>query len=203
MKIVLASFNKGKIKEIQHLLSSLGNFEVIGLEQFDLDPIPETGQTFLENALLKAKTVSEKTGLITLADDSGLVVPYLKGEPGVYSARYSGPDATDVKNNEKLLEKLKDVPEEKRKAFFVCVLVAYAPQGKYFWVEGKWEGRIATTPKGNKGFGYDPIFIDLETGKHAAEMDLEEKNQKSHRGKALKEFIKRWPKFLEEIKGEI
>jgi len=203
MKILLATSNKGKIREIQSLLSTTGDFEVVGLDQFNLGDIPETGTTFLENALLKAKTASEKTGLITLADDSGLVVPYLGGEPGVYSARYSGKDATDAKNNAKLLEKLKGVPLEKRQAFFVCVLVAYAPQGKYFWVEGKWEGRIAFEPRGNKGFGYDPIFIDLETGKHAAEMDLEEKNQKSHRGKALQKFLKKWPKFLTEIKGEL
>ncbi|MDQ7033084.1 MAG: XTP/dITP diphosphatase [Desulfonauticus sp.] len=197
MQLVLATTNKGKIKEISKLLNN--KIELLSLKDFNIPPIPETGNTFEENAYIKAKTVSEKTGLMALADDSGLVVPYLKGEPGVHSARYSGPNATDEQNNLKLLTKLQNVPKAQRKAFFVCVIAVWHPSGKHFHVQGNWPGYIATEPKGHNGFGYDPIFIDEQTGLHAAEMSLEQKNQISHRALALKAFLQKWPNFLQQL----
>ncbi|WP_456324713.1 XTP/dITP diphosphatase [Desulfonauticus submarinus] len=199
MKIVLATTNKGKIQEIKKLLQGY-DLTLLSLKDFKLGPIPETGKTFKENALLKARTVSEKTGEMALADDSGLVVPYLNGEPGVYSARYSGDNATDAQNNAKLLKKLKNTSLKDRQAFFICVIALWTPAGKHFWVEGKWEGFIATHPKGEHGFGYDPIFVDKQTGLHAAQLSLEQKNKISHRAKALQAFLKKWPEFLKNLK---
>jgi len=150
----------------------------------------EDGDTFLKNALKKARTISEYTGLATIADDSGLVVDYLEGRPGVYSSRYSGPNATDETNIDKLLQDLERVPKEKRKAAFKCVLVMYDPQGEYKSFEGSLEGSIGFEPKGSEGFGYDPVFIVPEYNKTVAELDPKIKNKISHRGKAFEKLKK-------------
>jgi XTP/dITP diphosphohydrolase len=151
----------------------------------NLPEIIEDGASFLENALKKARTISHHLNLPVLADDSGLVVDYLKGAPGIYSARFSGPSATDQKNNEKLLTLLEGVPEEKRRACFVCVLVFYAPSDQWIQTEGTCEGRIALAPEGDQGFGYDPVFYLPEFGKTMAQLPLETKNRISHRARAL------------------
>ena len=183
-KIFIASKNRGKIDEIKYFLK---DFEVELLSPFDLSDIPdvkETGKTFEENALIKAKAIYDKINIPVLADDSGLEVDYLNGEPGVYSARYAGLNATDVENCQKLLDKLKDAAAENRKAGFKCVLVLYDGLiEKYF--EGKCRGQIINQARGSKGFGYDPVFLPNGYDKTFAELDIETKNRISHRGKAL------------------
>lgn len=196
--IVLASRNKGKIKELAVLLEP---FEVTvkGLDAYpEIGEIEETGTTFAENALLKAATVSELTGCIAVADDSGLEVDYLGKEPGVYSARYSEEanlPATDERNTQKVLGKMQGVPEKDRTCRFISVMAAAAPDKRHILAEGKWEGRLAFEPKGTNGFGYDPVFFDPTTGKTAAEMTPEEKNARSHRAKACKKLLELWPSF--------
>jgi len=187
MRIVLASGNKGKISELDNELKKrFRDIEISGLDSFpDIGHIPETGETFLENALEKARTVAYKTGFVSLADDSGLEVDYLSGRPGVFSARFSGEGASDEENNQKLLDLMQDVPFDKRTARFRCVLVAYSPDDEYIVCNGTWEGKIATEPKGDKGFGYDPLFVDKDTGLTAAEMEQRDKNKVSHRGRAI------------------
>lgn len=193
--LVLATRNSGKIKELEALLSGFG-FAVLGLAAFpDIGEIEETGTTFAENALLKARAVAQATGLVALADDSGLAVDALSGAPGVYSARYSGQDATDEKNNQKLLDALKDVPEAGRGCRFMSVVAACAPNGAQLLAEGRWEGRVLASPRGAGGFGYDPLFLDLELGKSAAELAPAEKNARSHRGRALRALLADWPDF--------
>ncbi len=197
MHIVLATSNKGKIKEFKDLLQSKDpGLHVLGLNDFpDLGPLQEPGQTFYTNALAKAQAVCDHTGLIALADDSGLEVDALNGAPGVYSARYSGENATDEDNNAKLLQALNGVPPEERRARFKCVLIACTPGGEHITAQGTWEGRIAEHPRGRHGFGYDPVFVDLDSGRTAAEMEREEKSARSHRGRALRELIRLWPDF--------
>jgi len=199
LKVVLGTKNQGKIKEIKDIFKKEGiDVEILGLDLFpEMWNIEESGKTFLENALIKAKTVAEHTKMISIADDSGLEIDALNGAPGIYSARFAGPEADDEKNNKKVLDLLKDVPEEKRTARFRCVIVAYRPDGKYISAEGTWEGRITLYPRGDKGFGYDPIFEDLELGLTAAEMEPEEKNKRSHRYKAIKKLLKIWHKLFE------
>lgn len=158
------------------------------LDYPDIPEVVEDGASFFENALKKAKTVSEHTDEAALADDSGLEIDYLQGRPGIYSARYSGPDATDEKNNDKVLFELKDVPWEGRTAAFRCVLVLYIHGSDYRTFEGKWQGRVGFEPRGTMGFGYDPIFVDTTLGKTAAELPPEIKNRISHRGQAFKKF---------------
>lgn len=193
--LVLATRNAGKIKELEALLSGHG-LHVLGLGDFpDIGEIEETGTSFAENALLKARAVAQATGLVALADDSGLAVDALSGAPGVYSARYSGPDATDEKNNLKLLDALKDVPEAGRGCRFMSVVAACAPNGAQLLAEGRWEGRVLSAPRGAGGFGYDPLFLDLELGKSAAELAPAEKNARSHRGHALRALLADWPDF--------
>jgi len=197
MKIVFASRNEGKIKEIKAMLEGTG-IQLLSLNDFKNVPdFVEDGQTFLENALKKAKIVSEFTGETVLADDSGLVVDYLNGEPGIYSSRFAGEKATDEENNIKLLAKLKDVPAEKRKAFFECVLVLYKNGSTYQFFTGRWQGRIIDEGRGSNGFGYDPIFMVKEWEKTAAELTAEVKNKISHRGQA---FAKLKKSLLGEIK---
>ncbi|MFN3567414.1 MAG: XTP/dITP diphosphatase [Caldimicrobium sp.] len=199
--LLLATTNQGKIREISEVLSDL-NFAIKSLHDFpNLIPPVEAGSTFFQNALLKAKYYAEKTGLISLADDSGLVVDALGGQPGIYSSRFAGEKATDEENIKKLLELMKDIPDEKRTARFVCVIVCYHPSGKYIYTEGIWEGKIAFSPKGNLGFGYDPIFLVKEFNfeKTAAELPLEEKNKLSHRGKALKDLKNKLLEFLKDL----
>lgn len=194
-KIVLATRNKGKVAELSAMLGPL-NIEVVGLDAFpQVGEIPETGKTFEENALIKARAVCQATGLPALADDSGLVVDALAGAPGVYSARFAGERATDAENNAKLLREMATVPPERRSARFVCVMAAVAPNGATITARGTWEGEIARKPKGQGGFGYDPLFLDPALGLSAAELDPEQKNARSHRGKALHKLMDNWPDF--------
>ncbi|MDP2848310.1 MAG: RdgB/HAM1 family non-canonical purine NTP pyrophosphatase [Humidesulfovibrio sp.] len=193
--LVLATRNAGKIKELEALLAGLG-FSVLGLGDFPhIGEIEETGTTFAENAALKARTVAQATGLVALADDSGLEVDALSGAPGVYSARYSDPDATDEKNNLKLLDALKDVAEAKRGCRFISLVAAIAPNGAELLAEGRWEGRVLPSPRGAGGFGYDPLFLDQNLGQSAAELSPAEKNARSHRGRALRALLENWPDF--------
>jgi len=190
--VVLATRNAGKIKELNALLAGLG-VTVVGLADFPaIGDIPETGETFLENARIKARAVCQATGLTSLADDSGLCVDALAGAPGVRSARFAGEGATDAANNAKLLAAMAHVPEADRTCRFVSVVVATAPDGRELTAEGVWEGRVATTPAGAGGFGYDPLFFDASAGKTAAELTAAEKNARSHRGKALAALLGKW-----------
>jgi len=201
MELVLATRNKGKIRELQELLAkTVQNLHVFGLDAFPaLGEIPEPGSTFAENALHKARTVAEATGLISLADDSGLEVDGLHGAPGIFSARFAGPGASDQDNTAKLLHELRDAGPEARRARFRCVLAAWSPTGQHMQAEGAWEGRIAHTPRGDHGFGYDPVFVDLQSGLTAAELDPKLKNQRSHRAMALNNFVLRWPGFIKSV----
>ena len=184
-KLLLASRNQHKIEELQQMLVGL-NIEVISLDDVaDMPVIEEDGKTFSENASKKARLTAMHTGLLCLADDSGLVVDALGGQPGVYSARFAGEDANDQKNNHKLLQMLQGFDGEKRRARFVCVIAISNPQGKVCTVEGKCEGRIGYEERGTGGFGYDPLFIPEGYNRTFAELAREEKNQISHRGQAL------------------
>ncbi|HFD32514.1 MAG TPA: RdgB/HAM1 family non-canonical purine NTP pyrophosphatase [Gammaproteobacteria bacterium] len=194
-KIVLASNNKGKVREFGEMLSTL-NMEVIPQATFDIEDADETGLTFVENAIIKARHASAIAGLPAIADDSGLEVDFLNGAPGIYSARYSdmknhGRDATDEKNLLKLLDDLKDVPEEQRTARFQCLLVymRHAEDPTPIICQGSWEGIILTEPHGENGFGYDPIFYVPTHHCSSAELAAEEKNKISHRGQALKKLL--------------
>ena len=186
-KVVLATGNAGKVRELASLLNDFG-LDVIAQTELGVDSAEETGLTFIENAILKARHAAQVTGLPAIADDSGLAVDALGGAPGIYSARYSGVDASDQQNLEKLLETLKDVPDEQRKAQFHCVLVymRHAEDPTPLVCHGSWPGVIAREAAGNGGFGYDPIFFVPSEGKTAAELTREEKSAISHRGRALK-----------------
>lgn len=188
--LVLASGNKGKLRELKHLLKPFKT-DVKSQKDFSVPAIEETGLTFVENALLKARAASRATKLPALGDDSGLVVDALKGQPGIYSARFAGENATDQQNNELLLEKLSDVPPERRGAIFYCclVLVRHHRDPAPIVVSGVWHGQILESPKGQGGFGYDPLFFDPVLKQTAAELSLEEKSQVSHRGQALRSLI--------------
>lgn len=188
MRIVFATKNEGKVREINDMLAST-DIELISLNHFgSLPEIVEDGKTYLENAFKKAKTICEFTGETVLADDSGLQVDVLGGEPGVYSARYAREGATDEENNAKLLAKLKDVPQELRTASFFCALVLYYQNGQYFAFEAQWQGRIIEESRGINGFGYDPIFLSPQFNKTAAELPPEIKNKISHRGQAFEKL---------------
>ncbi len=191
-RLVIATHNQGKIREIKGLLHGI-SVEVLSINDFQAVPsLPETGETFEENAVSKAHAVADLTGLPALADDSGLEVDALDGRPGVYSARYSGPDATDIKNIEKLLIEMKNVEEEKRTARFVCVAALVIPEGETRIFRGECEGLITKEPRGANGFGYDPVFYYPSFGCTFGEADPESKNRISHRAKAfekLKESI--------------
>ena len=198
-RIVLSTRNQGKIAELNAMLKDFG-VEALGLDHFpEIPEIEENGLTFQENALLKAETVNQATGLIAVADDSGLEVDALDGAPGVFSARYSGLQATDEQNNTKLLNELKNIPPDKRSARFRCVIAAVGPKREPIIAQGTWEGVIATTPAGKNGFGYDPLFFDPDLGQTAAQMDKSTKNSRSHRGKALRNLLLAWP---EEWRGD-
>ena len=188
-KIIIATSNKGKLKEINELLSHK-DVEVVSMKDAGIDiDIEENGTTFEENAEIKAKTVCEMTGSITIADDSGLEIDYFGGEPGIYSARYLGHDTPYAEKNAIILERLKDVKESERTARFVCSASAVFPNGKVVTVKETMEGRIAYEISGNGGFGYDPIFFYPPMNQTVAEMGSEEKNKISHRGKAFKALI--------------
>ena len=184
-KIVAGTRNAGKVREIRQALADL-LFEVGGIPDEGLADVEETGVTFSENAILKARYYAQHTGEYCLADDSGLEVDALDGAPGVYSARYSGQGATDAANNQKLLLALQDVPPEKRTARFRSVLALACPDGSLLLADGTCEGVILTEARGEGGFGYDPLFWMPDQQKTLAEMTLQEKNAISHRGNALK-----------------
>ncbi len=195
MKIFIATKNHNKLKELERILIPMG-FEV--LSENDLEkPLPEveeTGVTYEENAILKAHSGLEETGLISVADDSGLSVDILDGAPGLYSARYSGTGATYASNNEKLLAALKDVPKDKRTATFVSAIACVFPDGREFTVRGECKGYVAEECRGDGGFGYDPLFV-CEAGCYA-EMTPEEKDRVSHRGNALRAFKEELKKYI-------
>ncbi len=188
--IVLASSNAGKVREFNQLLGGL-QFEVVPQSQFGVMDAEETGLTFVENAILKARNAAHHTRLPALADDSGLEVDALHGAPGIYSARYAGPAASDAENLAKLLALLKDVPEEQRSARFQCVLVylRHALDPTPLICQGTWEGRILTTARGTNGFGYDPVFFVPTHACSAAELPAATKNALSHRGQALRQLL--------------
>jgi XTP/dITP diphosphohydrolase len=189
-KLVLASANPGKIKELQELLSGLG-ISIIPQGDLNILDIEETGLTFVENAILKARNAATLSGLPAIADDSGLEVDYLLGAPGIYSARYSGDGATDAANREKLLTALTDVPVGQRGARYQAVIVylRHAEDPTPIICQGTWEGSIAFEHRGTHGFGYDPIFYVPEMACHAAELDKPTKHSLSHRGKAIDQFL--------------
>lgn len=187
-RLVLASDNPGKLAEFQALLGDA--WSLLPQGTLGVPPAEETGHSFTANALLKAHHAARLTGLPALADDSGLEVDALGGSPGVRSARYAGAGADAAANNRKLLEALAGIPAERRTARFRCVLalVRHAGDTEPLLAEGSWEGHIGLAPRGQRGFGYDPLFIDAETGLAAAELDPDEKNRRSHRGRAAREL---------------
>lgn len=186
-KVVLATGNAGKVCELASRLFDFG-FEVVAQSDLNVESVEETGLTFIENAILKARHAARVTGLPAIADDSGLAVDALGGAPGIYSARYAGIDASDQQNLEKLLAALRDVPDNQRQAQFHCVLVymRHADDPTPLVCHGRWPGLITRAAAGSGGFGYDPIFFVPSEGKTAAELSREEKNAVSHRGQALK-----------------
>lgn len=199
---VLATRNQGKIAELNDLLNKFG-MRIIGLDAFpQIGDITETGMSFAENALIKAKTVCDATGMIAIADDSGLVVDALGGAPGIYSARYSDdlpalPDETrDARNIRKLLHAMENIPENRRGARFVTAMAAAAPNGATLTATGEWLGSILSAPQGSNGFGYDPVFFDASLAKSAAQLTREEKSAVSHRGTALRALLQKWPVFM-------
>jgi XTP/dITP diphosphohydrolase len=191
-KIVLASGNAGKLREFQQLLKGCG-FEVVPQSDFNLSNADETGTTFVENAIIKARHACRATGLAAIADDSGIEVDALNGRPGVYSARYAGEHADDEKNNQKLLTELQNVPAEKRTARYHAVLayMRHADDPTPILCHGIWEGIILTEPRGTGGFGYDPLFFVPSHNCASAELDKIEKNRISHRGKAMQELLRK------------
>ena len=189
-KIVLASNNKGKVRELGQMLSTL-DMEVLPQATFNIEDAEETGLTFVENAIIKARHAAEIAGLPAIADDSGLEVDALNGAPGIYSARFSGPGASDEKNLIKLLDELKDVAEENRTARFQCLLVymRHAKDPTPLICQGTWEGRITFEPQGDNGFGYDPVFFVPTHNCTSAQLSADEKNVLSHRGQALQKLL--------------
>jgi XTP/dITP diphosphohydrolase len=187
---MIATRNKGKIREIREALNGLG-LRIYALSDFPSVPdIEEDGKNFTENALKKARFYSKYFKMLTIADDSGLEVDSLKGLPGIYSARYAGQGASSQTNNQKLISALEGVPISKRGARFKCILAMVSPDGKEAIAEGSCKGSIGFKEKGKRGFGYDPLFILPKNGKTMAELSLEEKNKISHRGKALRKIRK-------------
>ena len=197
-RIIFATGNAGKMREIRLILGDLG-CEILSMKEAGANPeIVEDGTTFAENAEIKAKAVWACTGDIVLADDSGLVVDYIGGEPGVYSARYMGEDTSYEIKNRNLIERLKDAPEDGRTARFVCNIAAVMPDGRVLHTEATMEGIIAHEPAGSGGFGYDPILMIPEYGVTSAELTIDQKNRISHRGKALEAMKNEIRKVLEE-----
>lgn len=190
MKVVLATGNTGKVRELAAMLHGL-DIEILPQSAFQVREAEETGLSFIENAILKARNAAQQTGLPAIADDSGLEVDALQGAPGIHSARYAGPQAGDKANLEKLLKAMQDLPELARSARFRCVLVylKHAADPAPFVAEGVWEGSILPAPRGSNGFGYDPVFLVPERGCSSAELPPEDKNRLSHRGKALAKLI--------------
>jgi len=189
-RVVLASNNKGKVREIGQLLAD-HHMEVVPQSTFDIPEVDETGLTFVENAILKARNAAKLSGLPAIADDSGLEVDALKGAPGIYSARYAGPGAKDADNNTKMLRELAGLPEDERTARFQCVMVfmRHDQDPTPLICQGTWEGRILETPQGENGFGYAPLFFVPGEDCSAAELSAEVKNAQSHRGQALRALL--------------
>jgi XTP/dITP diphosphohydrolase len=200
-ELLVATTNRGKFAEVETYLKHLP-LKILPLQSLGNSPVViEDGATYEENALKKATTLAEYSGCLTLADDSGLEVDALNGAPGIYSARYSGEEGDDQKNNEQLLDAMKEVPEDRRTARFVCVLALCAPHSrkpkKKMVVRESCEGRIAFSPKGQNGFGYDPLFFYAPFGKTFGEIDRETKATVSHRGKALKKLAQNLPSVVD------
>jgi len=189
-KIVLASNNEGKVREINAMLSG-HHLQIISQSEFSVPEIEETGLSFVENAILKARNAAKHTGLPAIGDDSGIEIPALNGKPGIYSARYAGVGASDEDNLYKLIDEIRKMPEEKRQARFVCLMVflRYADDPVPLIAEGIWNGIAVTEPKGKNGFGYDPMFYVPTHQCMSAELPPEVKNSISHRGQALQKLI--------------
>ena len=188
--VVLASGNRGKVREIGQLLAGQ-DMVVRPQSDFDVPDVEETGLTFIENAIIKARNAARHSGLPAIADDSGLEVDALRGAPGIYSARFAGPGASDADNNRKLLTELAALPDAPRTARFQCVLVfmRHADDPTPLICQGTWEGEILAAPQGDNGFGYDPLFYVAEKGCSSAELPAEIKNAMSHRGQALQKLL--------------
>lgn len=196
LELVLATRNEGKITEIREFLKDCG-ISLISLRDYpDAPEVGENGKTYRDNVLKKARFFSKWTGKLTLADDSGLEVAYLKGRPGIFSARYAGVRTNDRENNRELLRELEGVPAGKRGAVFRCVMALVSPWGDEAVVEGKCRGMIGLEERGGKGFGYDPIFVIPGQGKTMAELSIAEKNQMSHRGNAIRKLKKRLKRYV-------
>ncbi|MGH8458368.1 MAG: RdgB/HAM1 family non-canonical purine NTP pyrophosphatase [Nevskiales bacterium] len=191
-QVVLATGNAGKLKEIGEMLAGL-DIEVVSQRELGIPDAEETGLSFVENAILKARHAAHASGLSAIADDSGLEVDALNGAPGIYSARYAGPDATDAHNNHKLLTVLAALPPDKRTARFQCLMVylRHAQDPTPIICQGSWEGRILDAPRGNNGFGYDPLFWVSGQDCSSAELSPETKNRLSHRGQALRQLLEK------------
>jgi len=195
-EIIIATRNAGKLREMQTLLAPLG-LKILSLKDFPEAPdVLEDGATFAENAAKKAKIVARTTGRPAIADDSGLVVKALGGRPGVFTSRFAGEKTSDRNKCQRLLEEMAGIQEEQREAAFVCAIAAAHPQGEVKIVEGECQGRITFSPRGENGFGFDPIFFVSELGKTMAELEPEVKNQVSHRGRALEKLKLILPQFL-------
>lgn len=201
-RVALATRNAGKIAELAGPLAAFG-FSLAGLDAFpEIGEIEENGATFEENALIKARAVAKATGLVSLADDSGLMVDALGGAPGVHSARYADDldllpcENRDQRNIRKLLAQMRHVPEAERGCRFVTVMAAVAPDGRELVARGEWQGRLLQSPRGSNGFGYDPVFFDAEIGRAAGELTRAEKTARSHRGRAVAALLRRWPGFM-------
>tara|TARA_R110001583_G_scaffold177418_2_gene332555 strand:+ start:60958 stop:61575 length:618 start_codon:yes stop_codon:yes gene_type:complete len=202
-KIVLASGNKGKLREFAQLFAPL-DIEVVPQSEFDVPEAEETGLSFVENAIIKARNACEHTGLPAIADDSGIEVDYLLGAPGIYSARFAGENATDQDNLNALLTALIDVPDRERAARYQCLLVMmrHAKDPTPLICQADWQGRILHAPMGDKGFGYDPIFWVPELLCSAAQLSSEQKHVISHRGKAMQNFTRKFSRTLQPNTGE-
>lgn len=196
-ELVIATRNQGKIEEVQRLLNiHAPNVKLRSVAEFDLDDVEETGESFEENALLKAQTIATATGLPALADDSGIAIDALGGAPGVYSARWSGVHGDDKANIAKVLNELESIADEHRGAQFVCVIALARPDGKKLLVRGEVQGKVLRNPVGEFGFGYDPIFQPVGFSISTAQMRPEEKDAISHRGKALREIAPKIQGFI-------
>ncbi len=197
MKIVLASNNPGKVREIGQILADL-DMEILPQSDFNVPEVAETGLTFVENAIIKARNAAQHSGLAAIADDSGLEVDALNGAPGIYSARFAGAGATDEQNLQKLLQELENVPEEKRTARFQCLMVymRHATDPTPLICQGTWEGLITFEPIGESGFGYDPVFFVPEQGCTSAQLPAAVKNRLSHRGQAMRKLAKKLGKIV-------
>jgi XTP/dITP diphosphohydrolase len=200
-QLVIATRNPGKIVEFRRILDAIssGAIDLIGIDQFPhLEDVEETGTTFEENALLKARYTAKMTGLPSISDDSGLCIDALGGAPGIFSARWAGSHGNDKANVEKVLDELKDIPDTKRGAYFICVAALVLPDGREEVAQGRFEGNILRAPVGDNGFGYDPIFAPLGMSISAAEMSAHEKDSMSHRGKSLRAIA---PHVIEILGG--